>query len=313
MINLKNLAATLVAFGLLGLSINRAEAGLFNVEDYFTGGTLSQTSNKGFIDFDDVNGNNIFDQNDLVMFIQDFSSIGGSSVNGTAPMPASVWGVTLFKAGVTEDASFTHPFLGTVNRERNPLQAAGGSTFSGILQALGVTPANLGDVSFDDDTAFALLSSATDVNLTSNGLADFSSFEVDLLAGLTGSSFATAEHTAPTPFNLVWYDASDSFISANDPVFSFRYGFNITSTDTTLTAGSITATDFDSSTGSVNIALASEPSVSLAQNYGDSANTDAYYGSIQASLLIGSTVPEPSSIFIVASVAGLGLLGRRRK
>jgi hypothetical protein len=303
----KILLASAVLFASLA---TKSHAGLFDLSDYFSGGNLTQST--GFIDFvENGNVSTNFDSGDYVIFLQDFASLGGVSVNGSAPMPSAVYGVTVFQAGTTTDHSTGTGFFATTIK-RTALQAVGSSAFTSVLNGLGVDTSNL-EVTIDNNTTFALLSSGSDVALNSNGTTNFSTFEVDLVAGLTGSATAATEwsHSSGV-FDYGFYDTvntSDGF-----QVFTFRYGMNVTSTDSSFAGvGSVTATDYDGGTSQVSIALQFEPATSQAKNYGDVSTTAAYYGAVQASLLTGSSVPEPGSMLILASVAGVGMLSSRRR
>jgi hypothetical protein len=295
-------ASLTFAFSILTLSVSHA--GLFDLTDYYTGGTLTQ--GVGYVDFDEKAGTAAaFEAGDIVIWIQDFTNVAGG-VGG----PAAVYGVTAFKAktsGYTDTS-------GTVSQSaRYELEATG--DFSTILSNLGSSGVNLADaatdgITFGANSAFALLSSDTDVTLLSNGTTDFSSFEVDLVAGFDGTDdFAQAFVNGNDEFLYAFYNPGDN---PGGSAFSFKLGLSVESVGSSDVAsfGTTSATPTGGSSASVQLTTLATQATSSAESY---TGGSAYYGDLDADLKMISTVPEPSSLAVLGSLGLFGALRRRRR
>jgi hypothetical protein len=328
----KLLAASLVMMSAF-MADKSAQAGLFDASSYITGGDWDQTSNS-YISFQDVgslgeaydgtNGSGtlgagtgtaeFFEVGDIVYFFQDFSAIGGTTVNGTGGAPAAVYGISAYKAVTWEDTGNPAPppsFSGRIG-----LGALGTTDFTGFLTDLGI---DVSEVTIGATSTFALVSSNSNVTLSGNGSTDFSSFQADLIAGIGGTGFAQLSNPSFDDFYYSYYDAPGT-VSVGSAAFNLRVGLNIESTDDgLLDFGSVSATPFDGSAVNVNLTTQAATATTAAQNYGTSTGGDPssgsapYYGSLDASLRIGSTVPEPNTLASLVLIGVTGLVARRQR
>lgn len=292
------------------------DAGLFNAQDYLTlAGGDWDTSTSSFIDFQETGSDgssNALGVGDIIYMYQDFSTLGSVSVNGVSPTPSAVYGISAYKVQSVTDTTVSPGFpLPDQPSARAELTALGSTDFSSFLTGKGI---DISEVTIGNDSTFVLVSSNTDVSLSSNGTTSFSSFEADLVAGL-GGGFAQASVQGANEFYYAFYTSGS--LPDGNPGFSFRLGLNLEgSDDGTASFGSFSASPFSGSSASVNISTQAVSGTTAKQTYGTvnngNANSGAYYGSLDADLLTGATVPEPSSL---AAFAALGLAGAavRRK
>jgi hypothetical protein len=290
---------TLVA--LIALSFSTAKAGFLG--DYYTGGNMIQ--NVGYITFTENGGvGTEFDAGDVVIMIQDFSNLGGTSISGSnsGNVPKSVYGITAFKASV---GGYTNTSTGFAQSARHTLEATGG--FGAYLTSLGIDTSG---VSVGSSSAFALVSNVTsDVTLKSDGTTDFSGFEANLIAGFDGGDdFAQTTVAANNDFIYDFYDpaVNVSLIAA----FNFRYGLSVESVDDLTGFGSTIATPFSGSPASVQLTTLATTATSSAASY---TGGSAYYGDFDGDLRTISSVPEPSSIAALSTLLVVGFVSRRRR
>lgn len=287
----------LLPIALLALTVSTTQAGLFDLSTYYTGGTLTQGD--GFVDFDENGGSaTAFDAGDVVYFIQEFTNVTGTGAE-TPAKPLTVFGITALKA--KSGGKSTTSVLGSSTSVFD-LEATG--TFGTYLSNLGISTA---DVTIGASSAFALISSSSNVTLNSNGTTDFSSFEVDLVAGFDGVDDFAEATIGNTDFFYDYYNPS-----VNTPLnaFGYKIGFTVESTDDNSGFNNTSANDFAGNSSNVTTRFLGASATSLAQNYGASP---AYYGSLDGDISMLSTVPEPSSLAVFGLVGFSFFVSRRRK
>ena len=300
-----NLIKQYLAILVLTTVSGSASGGLFNAEDYlqYAGGDWDTASAASFVDFSEQTGDPVkFEVGDIVYFYQDFATLGSVTVDGSTGVPGSVFGITAFKATAIVDTSVPFPPQTSRRVELGALGATDFSTFLGTTLGIDVS-----EVTISADSTFALISSASDVSLSSAGTTDFTSFEADLIAGLNGG-FAQGT-IASDAFYYGFYDTSITGINDGSAAFNFRYGLNVESDDSTSFQGfgEVTATPFSGSAASVNITTQAATATSAAQSY------SGYAGSLSADLLTGNTVPEPNTLLVLSAVGFVGVISRRSR
>jgi hypothetical protein len=293
------------------LSSSSANAGLLG--DYFQGGVLTQSA--GYIGFVE-NGTadaTIFEVGDIVYFIQDFSSIGSTSVPVSgAGAVKSVYGITALTATAFTDLSNAPPNPPPYQfKSRMELGALGGTAFKDYLESdLGISTSGITLADWGG-AAFALVSSTTDTALLSNGTTSFNGFEADLIAGFDGGSEFAQSQFSSNAFYYGYYDKTQFATDDGDPAFNFRVGYSVLATDdATVTIGSTTASSYTANGLSVDLTSQSSEILTQAQSY---SGTNAYDGSLSANMVFASTVPEPNTMLVFSAVAFAGLAARRRR
>lgn len=295
----------IVLLTLGSLTTSVTQAGLFDAGDYLLTAGGDWDTAAGYIEFSEQTGDaSIFEVGDIVIMYQDFSSLGSLTLPGDGTSsPASVWGITAFKATTYTDTSQGPPTPS--NSARMELGALGSADFTTLLQTtFGI---DISEVTIGADSTFALISSSTDTTLNPNA-PSFSGFEADLIAGIGGTGFAQARFQSWNEFYYSYYDTSNSGINDGDSGFDFRYGLNVESVDNGAVAfGSVTATPFSGSSSLVSLTTQASTALSSAGTY------TVADGDFDAALLVGSTVPEPGSFFVICATGFVGFVSRRRR
>ena len=118
----------------------------------------------------------------------------------------------------------------------------GAADFTTLLgTTLGISDVGGAGTQISADSVFALVSSGTDTTLASDGTTNFSGFELDLVAGIGGTGFAQARNASTANFSYAFYEPDGTYIFANDPGFTFRFGYNVEDTDSVVEFGQVTS------------------------------------------------------------------------
>jgi hypothetical protein len=293
---------------ILCLLASPLHAGYFS--DYAADGNFNASG--GRVAFDEVTGDSSYmEAGDIVTFVVDYSSIGSTAINSTTT-PQSIYGIFRLEF-VSKTTTGSGPFEATVSKFK---AATGAYSLSNFLNLGTSTITNSNSLTVDATSGFALISSAsTDFAVSSlsktgatYGLAG-QGFNLDAVGNFSGSDFFEIK-SAGDQLYYGEFDPSVSGRGVGDDAVTFKTGISFSSysknpTDPEFAVGTVSTTNFAGATVTTSFVTAGIAQTAV-------LNSD-FEGSLDATTfnISTQTVPEPSSLLVLAPLAGL--VWRRRR
>ena len=293
---------------ILCLLASPLHAGYFS--DYAADGNFNASG--GRVAFDDVTGDSSYmEAGDIVTFVVDYSSIGSTAINSTTT-PQSIYGIYRLEF-VSKTTTGFGAFASTVSKFK---AATGTNSLSDFLNISGGDITNTNALTVDATSAFALVSSATS-DFAVSSLAKSSAvyglggqgFNLDAVGAFSGSDFFEIKSSGAELY-YAEFDPSASGRSVGDAAVTFKTGisfssYSINPVDTEFSVGSVSTTNFAGTSVTTTFATAGIAQTTV-------LNSD-FEGALDATTynISTTTVPEPSSLLVLAPLAGLVWRKRR--